>query len=105
MSLVVCPVGRDGVIFPVPLALVPTLLTVGNDNKETLALKVVQSADDNAPRLDADAVGTLSVMLPLVVMGEPEIPKSVPVVPNARPTLVTVPLPLLLNVFQSVDER
>ena len=71
-----------------------------------LPLKVVQSAALNAPRLDAEAVGTFSVMTGVVVPVATVLVRSVPVVPSvSAATLVTVPLPLLLNVVQSVLVR
>jgi len=57
-----------------------------------LLLKVVQSAELNAPRLVADAVGTLRVIIGVVVPVATEELKSVPVVPKVKAaTLVTVP--------------
>ena len=71
-----------------------------------LLLNVVQSADDNAPRLLADAVGTFSVITGVVVPVATVDDKSVPAVPSVMAaTLVTVPEPLLLNVVQSVLVR
>jgi len=71
-----------------------------------LLLNVVQSADDNAPRLLAEAVGTFSVITGVVVPVATVDDKSVPVVPSVMAaTLVTVPEPLLLNVVQSVLVR
>jgi hypothetical protein len=59
-----------------------------------LLLKVVQSADDNAPRLLADAVGTFSVITGVVVPVATVDDKSVPLVPSvSAATLVTVPEP------------
>ena len=70
---------------------------------EPLLLKVVQSAALNAPLLLADAVGTLSVITGVVVPVATDELRSVPVVPKvSAATLVTVPEPLPLNVFQSV---
>jgi hypothetical protein len=60
-----------------------------------LLLNVLQSVEDNAPLFVADAVGMLSVIVPLDVMGEPETPTSVPLVPVVNPTLVTVPTGIL----------
>ena len=58
----------------------------------TLLLKVVQSAALKAPLLDADAVGTLSVMTGVVVPFATVLVRSVPVVPRvSAATLVTVP--------------
>ena len=57
-----------------------------------LLLKVVQSAALNAPRLDAEAVGTFSVMTGVVVPVATVLVRSVPVVPSvSAATLVTVP--------------
>ena len=57
-----------------------------------MPLKVVQSAALNAPRLVADAVGTLSVMTGVVVLLATVELRSVPVVPKVKAaTLVTVP--------------
>jgi len=67
-----------------------------------LLLKVVQSADDNTPRLVAEAVGTFSVITGVVVPVATVDDKSVPLVPSViAATLVTVPEPLLLKVVQS----
>ena len=72
----------------------------------TLLLNVVQSAALKAPRLDAEAVGTFSVMTGVVVPVATVLVRSVPVVPSvSAATLVTVPLPLLLKVVQSVEDR
>lgn len=58
-------------------------------------LKVVQSAELNAPRLAADAVGTFNVITGVVVPLATVDDKSVPDVPRVRAaTLVTVPLPV-----------
>ena len=71
-----------------------------------LPLNVVQSAALNAPRLVAEAVGTFNVMTGVVVPFATLELRSVPVVPNvSAATEVTVPEPLPLNVFQSVDVR
>ena len=71
-----------------------------------LLLNVVQSAALKAPRLAADAVGTWSVITGVVVPFATVLDRSVPVVPRvSAATLVTVPLPLLLNVDQSVLVR
>ena len=57
-----------------------------------LLLNVVQSADDNAPRLVAEAVGTFSVITGVVVPVATVDVKSVPLVPSvSAATLVTVP--------------
>jgi hypothetical protein len=57
-----------------------------------LLLKVVQSVDDNTPRLVAEAVGTFSVITGVVVPLATVDVKSVPVVPIvSAATLVTVP--------------
>jgi hypothetical protein len=59
-----------------------------------LLLKVVQSVDDNTPRLVAEAVGTFSVITGVVVPSATVDVKSVPVVPSvSAATLVTVPEP------------
>ena len=73
---------------------------------EPLLLNVVQSAALKAPRLVAEAVGTFSVITGVVVPLATVEERSVPVVPKvSAATEVTVPEPLLLNVFQSVDVR
>ena len=83
---------------PVPLTLVT--------EPEPLLLKVVQSAELKAPRLVADAVGTLSVITGVVVPFATVELRSVPVVPKVNAaTLVTVPLPLLLKVVKSVADK
>ena len=67
---------------------------------------MVQSALDKTPRFVADAVGTFNVITGVVVPVATVELRSVPVVPSVKAaTLVTVPLPLLLNVFQSVDVK
>jgi hypothetical protein len=53
------------------------------------ALKVIQSADDKAPLLVAEAVGILIVIFPELVTGEPLAFMSVPEVPKVMPTEVT----------------
>ena len=59
-----------------------------------LLLKVVQSVDDNAPRLVAEAVGTFSVITGVVVLFATVELRSVPVVPKvSAATEVTVPDP------------
>ena len=59
---------------------------------EPLLLKVVQSAELNAPRLVADAVGTCKVITGVVVPLATVELRSVPVVPRVNAaTLVTVP--------------
>ena len=73
-----------------------------------LLLNVVQSAALKAPRLVAEAVGTLRVITGVVVPVATVLDRSVPVVPKVNAaTLVTVPLvlDLPLNVFQSVEVR
>lgn len=73
---------------------------------EPLLLNVVQSAALKAPRLVAEAVGTFSVITGVVVPLATVEVRSVPVVPKVNAaTEVTVPEPLLLNVFQSVDVK
>jgi hypothetical protein len=58
----------------------------------SLLLNVVQSVEDRAPLLVADAVGTCNVMTGVVVPFATVLDKSVPVVPKVRAaTLVTVP--------------
>lgn len=52
-----------------------------------LLLNVVQSALDKAPRFDALAVGIFNVIEPLVVIGEPLIFTSVPLVPALKPPM------------------
>ena len=65
-----------------------TLVTV----PDPLLLNVVQSAALKAPRLDADAVGTWSVITGVVVPFATVLDRSVPVVPRvSAATLVTVP--------------
>ena len=84
----------------VKIELAVTLVTV----PLPLLLNVVQSAELKAPLLDADAVGTFKVITGVVVPVAIVELKSVPVVPNVKAlTLVTVPLPLLLKVFQSTE--
>jgi len=62
-----------------------------------LLLKVVQSVDDNTPRLVAEAVGTFSVITGVVVPLATVDVKSVPLVPSvSAATLVTVP-PVAVN--------
>ena len=57
-----------------------------------LLLNVLQSVELNAPRLDADAVGTFSVITGVVVPFATVLVRSVPVVPRvSAATLVTVP--------------
>ena len=59
-----------------------------------LLLKVVQSVDDNTPRLIAEAVGTFKVITGVVVLLTTVEERSVPVVPSVKAeTLVTVPEP------------
>ena len=59
---------------------------------EPLLLNVVQSAEDSAPRLEAEAVGTFNVMVGVVVGLATVDVKSVPVLPSVNAaTLVTVP--------------
>ena len=73
---------------------------------EPLLLNVVQSAALKAPRLLAEAVGTFNVITGVVVPLATVEVRSVPVVPKvSAATEVTVPDPLLLNVFQSVLDR
>jgi hypothetical protein len=73
---------------------------------EPLLLNVVQSAALKAPRLVAEAVGTFNVITGVVVPLATVELRSVPVVPKvSAATEVTVPEPLLLNVFQSVDVK
>ena len=71
-----------------------------------LLLNVDQSAELNAPRLVAEAVGTFSVITGVVVPLATVEERSVPVVPKvSAATEVTVPEPLLLNVVQSVLDK
>lgn len=56
------------------------------------ALNVVQSAAVKTPRLVADADGKLIVIVPAVVIGDPETLTSVPVDPVAIATDVTDPV-------------
>ena len=64
------------------------------DTEVTLPLKVVQSAALNAPRFEAEAVGTFNVMTGVVVAVATVEVRSVPVVPNvSAATEVTVPPP------------
>ena len=66
-------------------------------------MKSLQSALDKAPRLVALAVGKLKVRVPLPVIGLPETLKSVPEVPTAPQTSVTVPpASVTVNVTVSV---
>jgi hypothetical protein len=59
-----------------------------------LLLNVVQSAELNAPLLDAEAVGTLSVITGVVVLLTTVEDRSVPAVPSVKAdTLVTDPIP------------
>ena len=96
--VVTVPDKESPLTVPVPLTEVTEPLP--------LLLKVVQSAALKAPRLDADAVGTCSVITGVVVPFATVLDRSVPVVPRvSAATLVTVPLPLLLNVVQSVLVR
>ena len=81
------------------------VLVTGADT-DCLLLNVDQSVELNAPRFVADAVGTFSVMTGVVVPFATVEERSVPVVPSvSAATLVTVPEPLLLNVFQSVLDK
>lgn len=74
------------------------------DNAACLLLNVLQSVELNAPLLLAEAVGTFNVITGVVVPVATVEDKSVPVVPRVNAeTFVTVPFPLLLNVFQSVE--
>ena len=67
-------------------------------------MNVVQSVEDNTPLFVAEAVGTFKVITGVVVPFATLLLKSVPVVPNVKAaTLVTEPLPLLLNVVQSAE--
>lgn len=103
------PAENDNPVPTVTLLNPPEPLPKRIDDPEVagaLLLNVVQSVDDRAPRLVADAVGTFNVMTGVVVPVVTDDDKSVPVVPMVKAaTLVTVPLPLPLNVFQSVDVR
>ena len=64
--------------------------------EDILPLNVAQSADDKAPLLAADAVGTFKVITGVVVEFVTVLDKSVPEVPNVNAaTLVTVPAPEL----------
>ena len=56
-----------------------------------LLLNVVQSAEDNAPRLTADAVGMLRAITGAVVLLVALNDTSVPVVASVTLTLETVP--------------
>ena len=68
-----------------------------------LPLNVDQSAADSAPRFAAEAVGMLRVITGVVVPVATEELTSVPVVFRvSAATLETEPVPLLLNVVQSV---
>ena len=88
---------------PVSSVARPTLVTV--PVQVVFELNVLQSVEDNAPLFVALAVGIFRVILPLPVTGLPETFTSVPVVPVVRPTLVTVPVQVVLelNVLQSVE--
>ena len=100
----------EGVVPPLDVPAKPLLeaieIAVTYEPAGCLLLKVVQSALLRAPRLVADAVGTFSVMTGVMVPLATVELRSVPVVPNvSAATLVTVPEPLLLKVFQSVLVR
>ena len=56
-----------------------------------LPLNVVQSVEESLPVFEPLAVGMFNVISPLVVTGLPETFISVPLVPVAKPTLVTEP--------------
>ena len=89
-----------------PLNVVTPVAAVRYDPAGCLLLNVVQSVELNAPLLVADAVGTFRVIIGVVVPVATEELRSVPVVPKViAATLVTVPEPLLLKVFQSVDVK
>jgi len=60
----------------------------------TLSLNVDQSVDDNAPLAVDDAVGMFNVIVPDVVIGDPDTLIFDPAEPTVMSTLVTVPLPL-----------
>jgi hypothetical protein len=68
---------------------------------EPLLLKVVQSAALKTPRLDAEALGTFSVMTGVVVPLATVELRSVPVVPKvSAATEVTVPVPAPMAVLK-----
>ena len=82
--LVTVPVKVKPLTVPVPLTDVTEPLP--------LLLNVVQSVEDNAPLLLAEAVGTFKVITGVVVPVATVLDKSAPVVPNvSAATLVTVP--------------
>lgn len=101
------------VIPPAPPAK-PTLVTVPDVvvtvcvvTPDTLpkASVVMTGNEEAVPYVPAVPVGGIDTLyVPAVVIGDvaPDIVKPPPF---ASPTLVTVPFPLLLNVFQSVEER
>jgi len=99
----------DNVIANVPLVVIGEPVTDKNDGTVAatlvtvplpLLLNVVQSAELNAPRLVADAVGTFKVITGVVVPLATVEPKSVPVVPKVNAdTLVTVPVAESLEVI------
>ena len=86
---VTIPLARSiaGVVPPLDVILPVVPLTL-----VTLLLKVDQSVELKAPRLEAEAVGTFKVMTGVVVLLATVDDKSVPVVPSVKAdTLVTVP--------------
>ena len=71
-------------------------------------LKLPQSEELNAPRFNADAVGTFSVITGVVVLVATVLLKSVPVVPSVKADIdVTVPVvddvPAPIAVLKSVE--
>ena len=73
-----------------------------NVKADSLLLNALQSADDNAPRLVADAVGTFKVIIGVVVPVATVELKSVPVVPKvSAATEVTVPTDHVLSALKS----
>ena len=87
-------------------ATVKSAVLVAGAETGCLLLNVDQSAELNAPRLVAEAVGTFSVITGVVVPLATVEERSVPVVPKvSAATEVTVPEPLLLNVVQSVLDK
>ena len=75
-EIVASPLNETGLARLDPL---PTLMKPELNVEVSLLLKIVKSADANAPRFVADAVGKLTVVTP--VAPTVEIVKSVPAVP------------------------
>ena len=93
------PVKLEAVEVVAPRPVTVDRVSASDDN---LLLNVVQSAALKAPLFRAEAVGTFKVITGVVVPVATVLVISVPVVPIViADTDVTVPEPLLLNVFQS----